>query len=248
MSKTFLLWLATLIGSMPAYGDIIVQVQNASITSGGTGFVDVLISSTGTDNLYSAGYDFQIFGLQGNGSLIFRPSFNPLSPLDPSNQTNSEQAVNSPNAYVFLGDTDAANFYAIQDPSETRMLGGDSTLSTNNISLTSTQLLLARLEIQHVTGTPLAAIGDTFTIALVNNDNVTPVDLTDDSTLFQDNGFNPLTFAAGSDPSAFLNVGTVTITAAAVPEPGTFAVLTIAAASWCGHRFRRRKSESQSPV
>lgn len=169
-----------------------------------------------------------------------------MSPLDPANQTNSEQSVNSPNPYVFLGDTDAANFYATQDPSETRVFGGDSTFSLNNISLTSTQLLLARLEIQHVTGTPLTAVGDTFTIALVNNDNGTPGDLTDDSTLFQDNALTPLTFAVGSDPSLFLNIGTITITSAAVPEPGTFAVLTFAAASWCGHRLRRRKI--QSPV
>ena len=143
MYKTFLLGIAILFSSVPAYGAIIVQVQDASIVSGGTGFVDVLISSDGTDNLYSAGYDFQIFGLNiNNGSLIFRQSFNPLSPLDPANQTNSEQTVNTPNPYVFLGDTDAGNFYASRDPILTRMVGGDSTFSINNVSLTSTQLPL----------------------------------------------------------------------------------------------------------
>ena len=49
----------TLICGMPAYGDIVVEVQNASIVSGGTGSVDVLVSSDefdGTDDHYAAIY------------------------------------------------------------------------------------------------------------------------------------------------------------------------------------------------
>lgn len=37
----------------------------------------------------------------------------------------------------------------------------------SNISRTSTQRLLARFEIQHVAADPLAAIGDTGTLAIV---------------------------------------------------------------------------------
>jgi len=198
-----------------------------------------------SENLFSAGYDFQIAGSQGNGSLIFRPSFDVFDPLNASNQTNSEQSVLSPDPYVFAGDTDDFNFFAVRDPSETRLQGGDSTFSFADVSLNSTQRLLARLELQHVTGTPLSAIGDTFTLSLINDDAGTPGDVDDDSTLFFDSGFTPLAFETGSDPSAFTNFGTITITsAAAVPEPSTFAFLAIAAVGFAGRRLRKKKAEN----
>ena len=214
----------------PALGDIIVDVQNASISAGGTGFVDVLISSTGTDNLFLTGYHFEITGSVANGALQFRPN---------AFQTNAQQSVVAPVPYVFAGDTDSGNFFANrQDPTLTQIIGGDNTLSGTGISLTSTQALLARLQVEHVTGTPLAAVGDTFTVKLINDDNGTPVDFTDDSTQFLNDTLNNLTI----DPLSYFGSGTITIASAAVPEPSTFAVLAIASAAVIGKRLRRRKA------
>lgn len=250
MLKLTVVLLLVLTWTVPASGAIIIQVQNANVTAGGTGFVDVLISSNlASENLYSAGYDFQISGLQGNGSLIFRPSFDPLAPLNPANQTNSEQSVVAPVPYVFAADPDASNFFAVQDPSETRLIGGDAKFMLGDIVLTPTPVLLARLELQHVSGTPLAAVGDTFTISLVNDDLGTPLDVTDDSTLFRDSADVPLLFALGSDPSAFANSGTITITSAAVPEPGTMGFLAVLSTTYLVRRFRRtKKTDTNSLV
>lgn len=106
--------------------------------------------------------------------------------------------------------------------------------------------LLARLEIEHITATPLAAVGNVFQLGLWNEDQGT-ADPLDDSTLFMDELGSPLTFAAGSAPSttsapgAFLNLGTITVTAA-VPEPGTFVALAVAAAGLSARRWRRQCS------
>jgi hypothetical protein len=211
-----------------AFGDIIVDVQDASISAGGTGFIDVLISSTGTDNLYLTSYHFEITGSVANGELQFRPN---------AFQTNVQQSVVAPVPYVFSGDTNSGNFFANrQDPTLTQIIGGDSTLSGTGISLTSTQALLARLQVEHITGTPLAAVGDAFTVKLINDDNGTPVDFTDDSTYFLDDSLNNLAI----DPLSYSGSGTITITSAAVPEPSTFGVLGFASIAFIGKRWRRR--------
>lgn len=229
--RPFLLCLcACLSTSLPAVGDIIVEIQDTSIAAGGTGFIDVLISSTGTDNLFLTSYHFEITGSIANGDLQFRPD---------AFQTNVQQSVVAPIPYVFAGDTDAGNFFATrQDPVLTQIIGSDSTSSGTGISLTSTQALLARLQVEHITGTPLAAVGDTFTVTLINNDNGTPVDFTDDSTQFLDDNFDNLTI----DALSYSGSGTITITSAAVPEPSTFAVLGFATITIVSRRWRRRNA------
>jgi hypothetical protein len=96
--------------------------------------------------------------------------------------------------------------------------------------------LLARLQVEHITGTPLAAVGDTFTVKLINSDNGMPGDFTDDSTQFLDDSSNNLTI----DPLSYSGSGTITITSAAVPEPSTLAVLAFVSATFIGRRWRRR--------
>ncbi len=211
-----------------AFGDIILDVQDASISAGGTGFIDVLISSDGTDNLFRTAYHFEITDAVANGSLQFRPSVF---------QTNDQQSVVAPVPYVFGADTDPGNFFATrQDPTVTQIIGGDNTLSGTGVSLTTTQTLLARLQVEHITGTPLAAVGDTFTVKLINSDNGMPGDFTDDSTQFLDDSSNNLTI----DPLSYSGSGTITITSAAVPEPSTLAVLAFVSATFIGRRWRRR--------
>ena len=240
MFKQLTLILLSLTASTTASAGVIIQVQNATITAGGTGFVDVLISSTGTDNLLLAQFDFRISGNAANGALQFRST---------ADQSKSEQLVNSPFAYVFLGDTDSANWFANQQATPTELLGGDFTVSTTGVTLDGTQKLLARLEIEHISGSPLAAVGDSFTLSLWNADqgNADPID---DSTLFLDDMFNPLMFDIDSTPNtlgappAFQNFGTITVTSiasATVPEPQhSFAILAIVGIAFARRKYRRR--------
>ena len=244
MFKQLTFILLSLIASTTASAGVIIQVQNATITAGGTGFVDVLISSTGTDNLILAQFDFRISGNAADGALQFRST---------ANQSNSEQVVNSPFAYVFLGDTNPANWFANRQATPTELLGGDFTVSPTGVTVDGTQKLLARLEIEHITGTPLAAVGDMFTVSLWNADRGT-TNPSDDSTFFLDDMLNPLSFDPDStpntlaSPSAFQNVGTITITGtpAVVPEPGTFATLMIAGIAFAGREWRRQRGAKSS--
>ncbi len=219
--------------SQAVLGDVLVEVGNASIAAGGTGFVDVWISSTGTDLLSSAAYEFKITGSATNGSLEFS-----------SSQLDSEQGEPD---YVFFPDTDAANFFAAPDAVDaTRLQGGDSVSLAGPaaITLTSTKQLLARLELVHSSVSPLDAIGDTFTISLINTNPLLPsdpgYDPLADSSLFLDDNFTPLSIASAS----FSGSGTISITSAAVPEPGTFAALGVAALAGGVRHLRRRRTNS----
>ncbi len=247
MFKRLSFILLSLTVSTTASAGVIIQVQNATITAGGTGFVDVLISSTGMDNLFLAQYDFRISGSATDGALQFRST---------ANQSNSEQGADLPMwpfAYVFLGDTDPMNFSAALQPTPTELQGGDFTDSFTAVAVDGTQKLLARLEIEHITGTPLAAVGDMFTVSLWNADRGT-TNPSDDSTFFLDDMLNPLSFDPDStpntlaSPSAFQNVGTITITGtpAVVPEPGTFATLMIAGIAFAGREWRRQRGAKSS--
>lgn len=204
--------------------DLIITPQDATISSGGSGFVDVFISSTSTDNLSIAGYEFAITGSIANGSLQFSST---------AQQSNSEQSLSN---YVFFGDTSPGNFTAVrQDPVTTSLVGGDFTASGGDVTVTTTPVLLARLEIEHVTGTPLAAVGDTFQLALVNSAN----------TSFLDSSFSPVNVNGAS----FSNFGTIHISGpASVPEPGSLALTGIAFTAVAGWRWIRRKRSPVTPA
>lgn len=217
----FLVFTTMVVLCAPVRSDIIVDVQNASIAASGTGFVDVLISSDGTDDLASVGYLFEITGSSANGELRFRPT---------PEQSNSEQNVDSPNKYIFYDDKDPGNFFATAQ-TDTLYEGSDATLSGNNVPLAAVQRLLVRLELVHVSPTPEAAVLDTFTISFFNDDNGTP-QLDDDLAQFLDAGGNNIAIASSTS-------GTITITSAAVPEPGTLGVLL--AGSTVGLWWKRRK-------
>lgn len=172
---------------------IIVDIQDATISAGGTGFVDVLISSTGTDDLVNFQVELQLSAPTVTGSLRFNAV-----------QSDSETTAQSPldYDYVFLGDS--INFFAVrQNPDEQRVVAGDS--ASSNRLIGGTQLLLARLELEHFAFSPLA-VGETFTVSLL------PA-----GTYFEDE-LGPLTLDS-------FNSGTITVTSAAVPEPASATVL-----------------------
>lgn len=217
LTRYFVFLLAATISS-PLSADIIVDIQDATIAAGGTGFVDVLISSNSISDLASFGFEFQISAPTVNGALRFSAV-----------QSDSETTAQSPldYDYVFLGDS--INFSAVrQDPDEQSLVGGDA--ASANVSITGTQLLMARLEIEHITGTPLAAVGDTFTVSLLPGPN----------TEFLDENLAPVNLFSSSS-------GTITITAA-VPEPGSTSILLASSAAgfWWTRRKRRLQEHVQS--
>ncbi len=196
---------------------IIVDVLDATITAGGSGFVDVLISSTGTDTLDFASYDFQISLVGG-----------PLSTLQFSNpQDLTEIGFGN---YVFEGDAGAINVDTLNN---SQFVADAGTISTNGVGLTLATRLLARLEVESVLGlgqTPAMANGEQFLISLLNSGD----------TLFIDHLGNPLTI----DVSSFTNTGLITLQgAAAVPEPSSLGLCAIGAAVM-GWRMRRQRSKT----
>lgn len=218
MILRFLVFTTLVAFSTPLRSDIIVDVRDATIAANGTGFVDVLISSdtTSTDLIESFGFEFQISAPTVNGALRFSAI-----------QSDSEIFATVPDYdYVFLGDS--INFHADRSlADEQRLLGGDA--ASGNVSIAGGTFLMARLELEHISGSPLGAVGETFTISLLPGGNT---DFLDENSLSLNQGTH--------------SSGIVTITSAAVPEPASTAVLLVGSAVglWWKRRKLRRKQNS----
>lgn len=130
-------------------GELIIEVQDAQIPYGGSGYVDVLISSNSSDPLSAFNARINITrGASANGDLKFD-----AVPFDAS-------TVTSPFSYVFLGDSDD---YVVGGPLPYEANVSDATLSASDVTVDGTKRLLARLAVTHVGGTS-AAVGETFSI------------------------------------------------------------------------------------
>lgn len=163
-------------------GDLIINVQDAQIAYGSSGFVDVTIRSTTGDNLDSFSAQMQITTpANANGGLEFdSPAFD-------------ASGVTSPFSYVFLGDTFSYNVSSI---SSTEINVSDFTNSGSGVSLTGTYLLM-RLLVKHTGGS--GAVGDTFDLAFLD---------TDGGTEFRDSAGNLLSFAGASDFTGTITIVT----------------------------------------
>ncbi len=201
--------------------DIIIDVQDTVITADGTGFVDVLISTTGGDNVDFASY---VFGLSAVGS--------PGSTLE----FIGVEGHADPN-YIFAGDP-SVDGISLDDLSPVQLTASDLTDSSSPPG-TGTDRLLARLLLNHD-----LVLGETAGDAIANDSF--RITLIDDSlglgnTFFSDDvRGEPFIDASSFDP--FVGGGLITVTAAsaAVPEPGTFAVTgLLLLGSWY---FRKRTS------
>ncbi len=205
---------------------IIVSFQGNTISAGGTGFVDVFVSSNaapGTpDNLDLFQLQFRISPL-GGGALEFT---NP----------QSESHLGLP-GYVLAGDSfgdlnqpisTVSNFLGTNDQLDAL----DATVSFNGVDLSTAtgQRLLFRFDL-NAAG---AAVGDQFQIALI-----------DGISQFSNSNGNPYV----TTPTALLTGGPLELDAAsftpftitAVPEPATGGLLAIAG---CGFWIRRRWKSS----
>lgn len=147
--------LATLLIAIALMGEaqagFIIKIQNASLTSGGSGAIDVLISSNATDSLGRFSTQFKIEQISGSGVLEFAAA-----------QSDSERTATSPN-YVFLGKLGNGYVSAPGITDKTTITHGDR--GTENVAVVG-DLLLARLELQHIS--PVATDAQ-YRVSLVNS-------------------------------------------------------------------------------
>jgi hypothetical protein len=198
--------------------DLFVDVQDATLTSGGFGSIDVLVSSMGgTDTFSLLNYQFKItpINIVNGGYVEFT-----------GQQSNSEQDQAD---YIFAGSTSEAKFFSARSASNTLLLDGSDERVGGNIDVTGpTKYLLARLELQHITLSPELS-GGTFRVSLVESpalsffENTTPL-VGQAQPRIHDSSYS----LAGS--------GIVTIISA-VPEPSS---LSLVALSLCLAWRRRR--------
>ncbi len=197
---------------------IIVSYAGGSVAAGGTGFVDVLVSSDAVP-----GAPDELDSFSGHFMITSVSSAVPdaLQFLDPQNDSQLSIAN-----YVFFGNSLTAPPIGLVNSINTTnddYVGGDATLNGAGVLLDNTMspFLLYRFDLDAT----LANAGETFEIALIN----------DAGTQFLDTGFNPLAV----NPISFTPF---TITAA-VPEPSTTAMLLIGSTIFAARRLRRRGHE-----
>lgn len=132
-------------------GDLIIQVHDAQIAYGGSGFVDVTVSGGAADDLSAFSAQMKITTAATlNGGVEFVSPF-----FDPS-------AVTSPIPYVFLVDFVGYNVTYV---TAEEVNVGDATGSGNSVSLNGTFLLM-RLLVKHTGG--FGAVGETFQIEFLD--------------------------------------------------------------------------------
>jgi hypothetical protein len=193
----------------PARANFVVSIGSTTVPQGGTGSLDVLVSSTASaaspDQLNNLAFTLQITG----------PNELRFSPTQSFSYLNSAQ-------YIFSGDSGdhtsglpggtVANTVYTGDT----FIGSDSAASGKPVSLSAASgpVLLAHLSLDAT----ITNVGDSYTIGLVppsgngsiNSSSFTVFDV-----------FNSSTGAETSAVPFTSNPGTVTITAAAVPEPAS---------------------------
>ncbi len=220
--------------AVPARAELIVTIESTSVSAGGTGTLNVYLTSTASpstpDMINQAGFELQITnnGVDGTQLAFGSQSFGYLN--------NS--------AYVFYGDS---NDYQSSTPGgynsttvypNDSFIGLDYTASGNPVSISSsTSYLLASLTITASTLSP-PGVGDSFAVSLVPTSG--------NGSLFAGTNTFFDTFVNGTETSytSYMSTsGTVTITGASIPEPasiisGMTAVVLLA--GWHGARRLRR--------
>ena len=195
--------------------DIIVTIPNVSVASGGSGFLDVLVSGSAMDGFQYFTLDFRVAGVaQAADPINFVRSVTPAPQL----------AATAPD-YIFLGDSLEEDLMLgidfVGPPTADDLITvSDESFSGDDKTLNDT-FLLARLNFV----APLSATPR----------NVYDVFL--DFGIFED--------TSSAFPAFSSNVGSITINAAAVPEPSSIALLAIGSVAWFCRR-RRGRIESRT--
>lgn len=208
-------------------GDLIIEVQDASVTPGGQSFVDVTIrSDSGIVNLNDFSISVGITGSITNGELLF--SAGQMSDTDMSGLSD----------YVFStsrlsgGDTSFYSTTVTNSPPPT-IVAADATIPpfgspNQGVSIGTTSLLLARLNVTHsFFSTAADTLGDTYTLT-VNDPS--------GNTYFADKVGKPVAFRIG-------RAGLLTVT----PEPSV-AILGGVAGCVTAVWLRRRHATLHGPA
>lgn len=208
-------------------GDLIIEVQDASVTPGGQSFVDVTIrSDSGIVNLNDFSISVGITGSITNGELLF--SAGQMSDTDMSGLSD----------YVFStsrlsgGDTSFYSTTVTNSPPPT-IVAADATIPpfgspNQGVSIGTTSLLLARLNVTHsFFSTAADTLGDTYTLT-VNDPS--------GDTYFADKDGNAVAFRIG-------RAGLLTVT----PEPSV-AILGGVAGCVTAVWLRRRHATLHGPA
>ncbi|MGO8900075.1 MAG: hypothetical protein ACLQU5_17235 [Isosphaeraceae bacterium] len=211
--------------AVPARADLVISLGSASVAQGGTGTVDVYVTSTASsqapDLINNYGFQLQI---TNSGTDNTQLAFSVNQDFGYVSNTSLHPA------YLFLGDSSAAQPppSSIGSPGQTvypndTFTGADSTFSGNPVSLSSgNTYLLASLTITTLTGAS-PVVGDAFTIGLV------PTSGTGSLFANPNTYFDNFNFGTGNEISAtpFTSTsGTVNIVAAAVPVPEPSSIVT----------------------
>lgn len=194
---------------------IVVTILDRQLSPSESSFIDVMIRSDSNDTLTNFSFDLHI---QQSGTTSTQLRFSTLQ---------SDSQLSNPD-YVFAGgslkrDGDPA---LLIDPEAvgsayTELYPRDSFVGTDShtllvpssITLTSTDRLLARLELESGPGFLAPAAGDRFVVTLVDGP----------FTTFLDENFSEVSYV--SSPG--------TITVSVVPEPGSFVSMLIGIAVAC---------------
>lgn len=208
-------------GPKPAMAALVIDVRDAMIGPGGTGFLDVYVSSTGTNIVGTANYAFQIGNIGTPASA--------LELVDPQSLS-----ANSQSDYLFADDLDPLGLFVISQTTSA-IEAGDYSASGNGVTVDAMSKLLFRFDLQHVLGPGQSAAqsnGEQFSFTLIPGAG----------TFFLDETGLDITI----DPSSRLS-GVVSVNATAVPEPSITGLLAIAGVVG-GWRLRRKRLQLQPAV
>ncbi|HCP13856.1 MAG TPA: hypothetical protein DIT89_16095 [Planctomycetaceae bacterium] len=154
LSAVWCLWQAT------CSADLVLEVSDVSIPYGGTGFVDVFVYSNATPGDFLAAWDmtFEIIGPVTNGSLDF-------------DSTQDISGIASPVPYVFYGNSGSYGTSSpANNPPNPDLMFSDFTGDSSDVSLVhNNRYLLARISLVHSATRGSLAIGDQFTVSLVDS-------------------------------------------------------------------------------
>ncbi len=198
-------------------GDIIVSFGGPvnAVAGGGTSFIDVFVSSRpGTHIL-------DVF----SGEFLLKPvGTSPVGGLQFGTQLEAQLSQAN---YIHNGNSAGSPVGNVSGGNNETYIGGDSTANFLGTLVPEDPLnrLLFRLDLTTTT----AQAGHQYTISLVDLGN----------TFFLNENFDPLSIGTAS----FTNTGTINITSAAVPEPGSVFLLSSILAV-CLWRTQRKKNGS----
>ncbi len=212
-----------------ARADLNIALDNVTVAPGGTGTMDIYVSSGSSDTLSLFSLQLQIRQVAPTSSfLTFTGGVDP--PYSNSNYVFSNQSFNSDFGLPFW----APPFTTVY--TNDSISGGDSadpTVGPGYVTITGT-LLLATVQFQALGTNP----GDQFQISLVPP----TYDPSNVSTQFDDQNGALLNYTSTG--------GMVTITSV-VPEPSTLTIVALSGLSgllWCCWRGRKQGQSKNSPL